>query len=490
MKECVKMKMAMRKLFSILFAAMLVMCFMPVAAAEQGAYVPNRSITIQNVSGEQPIIQMGMVPFNLGENGGPYHVFGKVKIENFEKIDSSKPARAAIIVYYGNSGTSPEKEVLLREWTADTDGWQDMVSADGRHIELEDFEDYGDAILRFTLQNAKGNFGIADLIIADNKDEIVYSLANDPQFTGITSYWTRLGVNHLWTPYYIDNVNSFVTVESKIQYDYTPNYVLRLSIPPNAEGVEPVVNAYVNTNFGTRLSAENAPYTMYGMIKVENFAPNLLEGYSSFSNLARFFTGHDMGRVYSGNTGGWVPLLTPEGTPYVLKTGTDNLVEKLMDYWQMFGSWGAVGDFYLADLTIIDKDGNVAYSFETDPDLVEQEYNLATGLTYLNLWYGFNGGNAGKYIFTVNPEPVEHELDEYLLKTVEETYVPYTEPTEPTDETGETTATTPNGTTTTKQQENVKTGVGLNMTAFACFGMALAVILILQSKRKTCRQTD
>lgn len=482
------MKTVTKKMMSVLLAVMMLACFMPIAAMAQDEYTPNRSITIQNVSGEQPIIQMGMVPFNLGENGGHYHLFGKVKIENFEKIDDSREARAAIIVYYGNSGTSAEKEVLLREWKADTDGWQDMVCDDGKHIELEDFEDYGDAILRFTMQNAKGDFTIADMIIADNKYEIVYSLANDPEFTGITSYWSRLGVNHLWTPYYIDNANSFVKVESNINYDYTPNNVLSLSIPANGEGVEPIVNAYVNPNFASQLPAENAPYTLYGMVKIENFAPNTLEGYSAFSNLARFFTGQDMGRVYTGNTGGWVPLLTPEGKPYVLKTGTENLVEKLMDFWQLFGSWGAVGDFHLADFTIVDKNGNVAYSFADDAELLEQEYNPGTDMSFLNLWYGFNGGDAGKYVYTKNDKPVTHEIEEYLLKTVNETYTPYTEPTEPTDETDDTSA-TQDGTTTSKQQDNVKTGVVMHPAVFAYFGIALlAVIVISQFKRKSIIQ--
>ncbi|MEG1886805.1 MAG: hypothetical protein RR177_01650 [Oscillospiraceae bacterium] len=421
------MKARGKKTLAMLLAMIMVVCLASVGASAADTYTPNRSMTVRSVSAQNPIVQMEMIPFNMGENGGPYHLFGKVKIENFQIIDTAKPAAASIVAYYGNRDSSnnlkdPDKTDILRSWTADTNGWIDMTLEDGRHMELNNFED--DVILRFSMENAKGSFTFADFIIADKTNAIVYSLANDSQFCGITSYWSRLGIDHLWTPYNINNADAFVDVQSNIKYEYTPNNIMKLSIPANGAGVSPIVNGYVSTRFSTTLAAEKAPFTLRGMMKIENFAVNTSD--LNFAKQARFFTGHDMGRVFCGDTDGWVPMLKPNGEQYTIASA--------LDFQSIFGSWGSTGDFSLADLEVLDNDGKVVYSFKDDTTTTVGRHALASTLEYLHLWYGFNGGSDGFYEYSKAQTPVDHTAAEYTLKTVSETYTPYKEKEEDKDD--------------------------------------------------------
>ena len=113
-----------------------------------------------------------------------------MNIENLEAINTGTDAEVSLAVKYGyfpaGGSDMVYKTVNLRTWTADTDGFVDMVTEDGPHFAIDAIdasqEDdvYCEFILEFTMTNAKGDFTVADLVIADKDDEIVYSLANDP----------------------------------------------------------------------------------------------------------------------------------------------------------------------------------------------------------------------------------------------------------------------------------------------------------------------
>ena len=179
------------------------------------------------------------------------------------------------------------KTVNLRTWTADTDGFVDMVTEDGPHFAIDAIdasqEDdvYCEFILEFTMKNAKGDFTVADLVIADKDDEIVYSLANDPCFSGITDFSRKQSSEpgFMWAPV-ISGGDASIRVDTAGENTYVPNRVLTLNIPENVEGETsyPENCAYLHLNVkdpGTTAFTEaGSPYPLRGMVKVENFAKN------------------------------------------------------------------------------------------------------------------------------------------------------------------------------------------------------------------------
>ena len=106
------------------------------AGAEDAAYAPNRSLTISNVSASTAALRMSVLPRNIGAldaPNGPYHVWARMNIENLEAINTGTDAEVSLAVKYGyfpaGGSDMVYKTVNLRTWTADTDGFVDMVTA-------------------------------------------------------------------------------------------------------------------------------------------------------------------------------------------------------------------------------------------------------------------------------------------------------------------------------------------------------------------------
>lgn len=463
-------------LASLLSVAMLAGMASATVSAEE-TYTPNRSIAITNVSESAPKLKFSVMPFNLGDEGGPYHMFGKMKIEGFEAIDATKDASVSIVMKYENYDENgelqaPEKQTEVK-WTANTNGWVDMTQADGKHIEIDTFE--SDLTIEFSMLNAKGTFTFADWIIADKTNAIVYSLANDPTLSGVTNLAGTVGDPCLWMP----SVNKEITtvkVTSK-EYAYTPNRVLSVNIPATypAEGEEstpttnPESNAYFIFDFSNQdvFPEEKGPYTVQGMFKVDNFAVNTFADHAWISANACFAV-QDAGiRPLRGNTDGWIPLVKLDGTPYTFtKTSA----------WQnLILSWGVTGNMYLADIVITDKDGNVAYSFEKDATLPEGDIAWRTEYAggALKAWAYFTG--LGGYKYAIAETPVEHTAADYALHSFEETYTPYVEPTQPTNPTKPTDPSSP------------ETGSGAPIAALVMAVSAVAASAVFVGKKRQAR---
>lgn len=463
-----------RKLMAILLLVSVVVSFSAISAYAQTEYTPNRSITITNVSEANPTLRFSVLPSDLEENG-PYHMFAKMKIENYELINSSNEGAVTINMKYGNYDDNgvlkaSDKQTNIK-WTANTNGWADMTLPDGHHIALDDFDT--DLIIEFSMTNVKGSFTFADFIIADKDNQIVYSLANDVGLSGVTN----LGGSVSGYCYWVSSINkaiTAITVESK-GYDYTPNNVLSIDIPHTfpTEGEStalnnPESNAYAILDLGNAIfPAENGPYTLRGMFKVENFNITTFADHQWIADNACFII-EDAGiRPLRGNTDGWIPLVKLDGTPYSFNPQSMSLK------WVTFmGSWGTTGVMSIADLEVLDKDGNVAYSFAADTTLAEG--NIAWRTTFcqdaIMCWAYFTG--LGTYRYEASETPVEHTDEDYQLNTFDETYTPFVEP-------------APSDTESSKPDNKVPdTGSGLSVAAFMLIVVIPCILLPMISKKR------
>ena len=431
------------------------------AGAEDAAYAPNRSLTISNVSASTAALRMSVLPRNIGAldaPNGPYHVWARMNIENLEAINTGTDAEVSLAVKYGyfpaGGSDMVYKTVNLRTWTADTDGFVDMVTEDGPHFAIDAIdasqEDdvYCEFILEFTMTNAKGDFTVADLVIADKDDEIVYSLANDPCFSGITDFSRKQSSEpgFMWAPV-ISGGDASIRVDTAGENTYVPNYVLTMDIPANVEGetsAYPESFGYLHLNINnppsTAFTAEKSPYTLRGMVKVEDFAKNTsqlnAEAIARGQNPA-FLMGTPFGRYHglTGNTDGWVPFLKGDGTPFTFTYDEVAGAGKSGWYAQFWCSWGATGKYSLADFEVLDKDGNVVYSFAGDTSLTNG-YSAKPGVSptaegvylWANDYVGVSNDTRIDYRYSIAETLTDHTADDYKIRTFDETYTPYVAP--------------------------------------------------------------
>lgn len=431
------------------------------AGAEETSYTPNRSLTISNESASTAALRMSVLPSNIGAleaPNGPYHVWAKMNIENFEVLNADADAGVSLTVKYGyfpaGGNDMVYKTVVLRTWTSDTDGFVDMVTENGPHFTIDAIdasqEDdvYCEFSLEFAMTNAKGDFTVADLVIADKDDEIVYSLANDPHFSGITDFSRKQSSERgfLWAPV-ISGGDAAIRVDTAGESTYVPNYVLTMDIPENIEGetsAYPESFGYLHLNVNnppsTVFTAEKSPYTLRGMVKVENFATNtsqLNADAITRSQNPAFLMGTPFGRYHglTGNTDGWIPFLQGDGTPFTFTYDEVAGEGKSGWYAQFWCSWGATGQYSLADFEVLDKDGNVVYSFAGDASLTDG-YTSKPGVSpaaeglylWANDYVGVSNSTRIDFRYSVAETLTEHSADEYTIKTFDEVYTPYEDP--------------------------------------------------------------
>lgn len=508
-RHCLKRMWSMFLCIFVLAGAMAIG-----AGAEEAAYTPNRSITISNDSASTAALKMSVLPSHIGaleEPNGPYHVWARMNIENFEAINADADAGVSLTVKYGyfpaGGNDLVYKTVNLRTWTSDTNGFVEMVTENGPHFVIDAIdasqEDdvYCEFILEFTMTNAKGDFTIADLVIADKDDEIVYSLANDPCFSGITDFSRKQSSepSFMWAPV-ISGGDASIRVATAGGSTYTPNRVLTLDIPANVEGETsyPENFAYLHLNVkdpGTTVfTAEGSPYTLRGMVKVENFAKNTSQRDSDAIAQAQnpaFLMGNPLGTYHglTADTDGWVPFLKGDGTPF-----TFNYDDITNWYAQFWCSWGCTGQYSLADFEVLDKDGNVVYSFETDTDLVDGATYDAPHITPTT-----TGGKAGlylwaahfdtKYSFSYNVAETltTHTPDDYKIRTFDETYTPYADPGTSDPSTPSTPEDGSNTSTDDPSDDSIPstppTGVGFPMAVLGVGAAAASVALVTFRKK-------
>lgn len=403
-------KLYFKKECCILLCVFLMMMLLPSTMISAKAtdtaevYIPNRYITMESDTNVNPYFTLSL-PKDEYSNGGPFTITAKVKMENLTAIGTEPFPRCYMKLF--ENGVDPNEQGV---WLVNTDGWVDLKTAGGKNLTFNNLTE--DSRLNFYFWYAKAKFSVADLKIFNNSGEIVYSLANDAMLTGKTNLKTLNSLlsgaqrTSKWKcgDYWGGTADTKFTITTK-EYDYTPNRYIKISLTGDDATTSCIQGSVVlyrrASDFPDMVGQD---LTVYGMMKVDNFAAKANSG----TNQSYFTLSNITAVNRFENTGGWVPIVDADGKPPVIKSD--------MNIW---GSWYASGDFYLADIKLVDPQGNVVYDMETDTNLgADGNITLRSSRSIWAFWsYStttFPAWDVGiQHSLTTLTTPVTHTLDDY-----------------------------------------------------------------------------
>jgi len=370
----------------------------------------NRIMGIISTEQVDPMFYMALLyddPIFDGQNG-PYTIQARVKVQNL----STESGYAYVDINYYDSGVQN-----LVKFYEDTDGYVKLLKSDGKPITFdtpdEDFE------IVFGLKDATGEFYMADFLILDADDNVVYSFANDPTLYGVTDV-KKYGVPPgLWRGKDIKTgeAESTIFVTTKMS-EYIPNRYVSVAptVGRKAAAINPVL--IINTNCG--LFESGKEYTIKGKIKVNltGQIPHASEKMNSYFQ----------GRYY-GNTNGWVSITRLDGSFFTFEGQTGYVTA---------GLWYAFGNIALADIKVYDEDGNIVYDMFEDSKFWENQTakSLSWDSTYPFIPAAY-GANAEAYYTAYTTETfIEYDESEYGIPQFTDVVDkdPADEDEEPTDE--------------------------------------------------------
>ena len=351
----------------------------------------NRTISIVSTSNENPTMRLGLMYDNFED--GPYYLLGKVKVDGLTAQAGGETPESYVEFQYS--------EGMIRKmvsFTEDTGGWMDLTDADGNLLSFDSLsKETGDLTIHFGNLFAKGTFSVADLRIVTADGEIVYSMANDPYLYGKGDMRSVKPGVCMWSASDYGAAETHDTsfpIRTKGDDEYIPNRVITIEVPEGSGTVNPVLGIMQNNSLFT----PGETYTVTGRIKVELGTEIEAAGESANASVA--------GGNY-GTTGGWVNLQKDDGSP-VTFIGLAEDTERLT-----FLLWYTNGTFSIADLRILDSEGNVVYDMATDP-ILDEDTELAYG-TPVSIYYpaSFGATEEVHFYVTVNPDPVVHTDADY-----------------------------------------------------------------------------
>jgi hypothetical protein len=369
-------------------------------------YAPNRAFGIINTKDEMPVANFAVWAEDYFITSSKYYVFAHVKVSGFEAFEGATDAACQIEML---AGENPAQ--IIGSWTANTEGWVALVDENGDPISFEKLTEADSFVLNFSVKNAKANFIIGDLIIADAAGNIVYSLANDKMLNLESDMRYTTSTDWNATPYVANPEGpTLFPIQTKGNEAYVPN--VGISIAPNPFHKTSETSIIIMTNAAPFVPGET--YTIHGKMAV------VIEGgFCGNANPKFDFTSHTLGPIGSASVldtcGGWVSLVYPNGDPIVFK-GTEGL-----DYvkFNLFNAYGALA---VADIYITDSQGNVVYDMAKDEILLGQagEFECEGFVDKGAIWRIVLNNYAVGEIY-VNEAPVEHTADDYTVPTFVET---------------------------------------------------------------------
>ena len=369
-------------------------------------YGPNRAFGIINTKDEMPVANFAVWAEDYFVTSDKYYVFAHVKVSGFEAFEGAADAACQIEML---AGENPAQ--IIGSWNANTEGWVALVDENGDPISFEKLTMADSFVLNFSVKNAKANFIIGDLIIADAAGNIVYSMANDKMLNleSDMRYTTSTAWNA--TPYVANpDGPTLFPIQTKGNESYVPN--VSISIAPNPFHKTSETSIIIMTNAAPFVPGET--YTIHGKMAV-----SIEGGFCGNANPKFDFTSHTLGPIGSASVldtcGGWVSLVYPNGDPIVFK-GTEGL-----DYvkFNLFNAYGALA---VADIYITDSQGNVVYDMAKDEILLGQAGEFESeGFTDKGAIWRIVLNNYATGTIYVNEAPVEHTADDYTVPTFVET---------------------------------------------------------------------
>ena len=365
-------------------------------------YGPNRAFGIINTKDEMPVANFAVWAEDYFVTSDKYYVFAHVKVSGFEAFEGAADAACQIEML---AGENPAQ--IIGSWNANTEGWVALVDENGDPISFEKLTMADSFVLNFSVKNAKANFIIGDLIIADAAGNIVYSMANDKMLNleSDMRYTTSTAWNA--TPYVANpDGPTLFPIQTKGNESYVPN--VSISIAPNPFHKTSETSIIIMTNAAPFVAGET--YTIHGKMFV-----SIEGGFCGNANPKFDFTSHTLGPIGSASVldtcGGWVSLVYPNGDPIVFK-GTEGL-----DYvkFNLFNAYGALA---VADIYITDSQGNVVYDMAKDEILLGQAGEFeCEGFTDKGAIWRIVLNNYATGTIYVNEAPVEHTADDYTVPT-------------------------------------------------------------------------
>ena len=318
--------------------------------ADKNGYTPNRAFAIIKGVHKSPKVSYGVFAdeTNYAVAGNKYYVFLKYSASGLNG------AEATIMI----NGTT------VKTLNADTAAWETLLDENGKPYSFEavDVDDIVSIVFQMKGEGT-GILAVADFIIANQKGEIVYSLANDKSMHIESDM--RYVSNGYWKgdPYVAEVEGpTLFPIQTKVE-TYKPNAYI--SLTQNDKQRDSSAESFLFLRTDNALFTAGQKYTVKGMIKVDIEA-----GYGGWGN-ASLGIGSSAGiskvtKVDILDTNGaWLPLLTAEGKP-VTFTGAANDFFKI----NLFKTYGTVA---LADIQILDAQGNVVYDMATDEALKAME---------------------------------------------------------------------------------------------------------------------
>ena len=388
-----------------------------VLADPAGDYTPSRYLKLTNTTDSEPMLILKTPADQYPAANGPYTLSFMLKAENLKGIKNDASGDE-------DSNRVPDVQIM--------NGWSDMetqLKADTEgYIECE-YEIAQPTELEFALLFTAGSLYIADLVITDKDDKVVYSLNWDDTLIGMTEFASTA----TWTSALYNTGKNDIPAGATFEiYDdtdmatYEPTRYMKVS---NESATQ--------VAYTLKLAAEqfptgdngNGPYNLSLNLKLENFETK--EGAADWSN-----GGKGEVEVKNGSN-----LLTANGGA-ALDEDTDGYVHYSFDLGKnpsselSFGICWALGDVSIADLVIRDKDGVIRYSMNNDASLNDMtDFVAGEGCPWGT--YSFQNQEGG--VFTVSTA-ADHDINRDPVVIVTEAPVvelpdfdPGADPVNPTD---------------------------------------------------------
>lgn len=387
-----------------------------VLADPAGDYTPSRYLKLTNTTDSEPMFILKTPADQYPAANGPYTLSFMLKAENLKGIKGDASGDE-------DSTKVPDVQIM--------NGWSDMetqLKADTEgYIECE-YEIAQPSELEFALLWTAGSLYIADLVITDKDDKVVYSLNWDDTLIGMTEFASTA----TWTSALYNTGKNEIPAGATFEiYDdtdmatYEPTRYMKLT---NTGDIQP--------QFRLKLAAEqfptgdngNGPYNLSFNLKLENYETK--DDAKDWSN-----GGKGEVEVKNGSN-----LLTANGGT-ALAEDTDGYVHYSFDLGKnpselSFGFCYGLGDLYIADLVIRDKDGVIRYSMNNDASLNDMtDFVAGENCPWTTSLYDTQDG-ATFTVFTdadhdINRDPVVIVTDAPVVELPD--FDPGADPVNPTD---------------------------------------------------------
>ena len=377
-------------------------------AADESGYAPNRAFGVINTKDAMPTATFAVWAEDYFIDSSKYYIFAHVKVSGFEAFEGATDAACQIEML---AGENPAQ--IIGEWTANTDGWVALKDDNGDLVSFDKLTMADSFILNFIVKNAKANFIVGDLIIADAEGNIVYSLANDKKMNLESDLRYTTSVDWDAAPH-VGNPEgpTLFPIQTKGNADYIPNVVV--SVAPDNYQPGLVSEAFLAIINQPGVFEIGKTYTIEGKINVF-----LKEGFYKNANPIGSYKEDSLDLTSTGlslgTTSGWVSLVHPNGDPLTFTCGEGMTYVK----FNMYQNHGVLS---LADIVIKDSEGNVVYDMAKDELLISQagEFQSEAFDDKGEIWRVVLSGYATGTIY-VNENPVDHTDADYEVPEFEET---------------------------------------------------------------------